>query len=95
MLKESEGFIGVDSCLNHFSASTGTPGVVVWGSTRWTQFGYTHNTNLHYFMKPNNWEESKYERDDPRNVMIDPNIVFNEYVKVRDIKNLKVSCLFK
>ena len=46
-------------------------------------------------MKPNNWEESKYERDDPRNVMIDPNIVFNEYVKVRDIKNLKVSCLFK
>ena len=95
MLKEAEGFIGIDSCLNHFSASTGTSGVVVWGNTRWTQFGYTHNTNLHYFMEPNQWNESKYVDVDPRNVMIDPNIVFNEYVKVRDIKNLSVSCLFK
>jgi hypothetical protein len=95
LLKEAEGFIGIDSCLNHFSASTEVSGVVVWGSTRWTQFGYTHNTNLHYFMEPNQWDESKYVSADPRNVMVDPNIVFNEYVKVRDIKNLKVSCLFR
>ena len=46
-------------------------------------------------MEPNQWNESKYVDVDPRNVMIDPNIVFNEYVKVRDIKNLSVSCLFK
>ena len=95
LLKEAEGFIGIDSCLNHFSASAEVSGVVIWGSTRWTQFGYTHNTNLHYFMESNKWDESKYVSVDPRNVMVDPNIVFNEYVKVRDIKNLKVSCLFR
>ena len=46
-------------------------------------------------MEPNKWDESKYVSADPRNVMVDPDIVFNEYVKVRDIKNRKVSCLFK
>jgi hypothetical protein len=95
MLKQAEGFIGIDSCLNHFSASAGTSGVVIWGNTRWTQFGYTHNTNLHYFMEPDKWNESKYIDGDPRNVMVDPDIVFNEYVKVKDIKNRKISCLFK
>jgi len=95
LLKESESFIGIDSCLNHFSASTETTGVVIWGSTRWTQFGYTHNTNLHYFMEPNKWNESKYVDVDPRNALIDPDIVFNAYVEARDIKNRKVSCLFE
>jgi hypothetical protein len=95
LLKESESFISIDSCLNHFSASTETTGVVIWGSTRWTQFGYTHNTNLHYFMEPNKWDESKYNDVDPRNSLVDPDVVFNAYVEARDIKNRKVSCLFK
>jgi len=95
LLKDSESFIGIDSCLNHFSASTETIGVVIWGSTRWTQFGYSQNTNLHYFMESNKWNESKYVDVDPRNALIDPNIVFDSYVEARDIKNRKVSCLFE
>ena len=34
MLKGAEGFISIDSCLNHFSASAEKHGVVIWGSTR-------------------------------------------------------------
>jgi len=80
MLKDSEGFISVDSCLNHFSASTEKSGVVIWGPTRWTQFGYSHNKNLHFHMK-NKWDESKFNDSDPRNIMVDPEVVFNAYEK--------------
>ena len=69
MLKGAEGFVSIDSCLQHFSASTGTPGVVIWGSTRWTQFGYSHNKNLHFHMG-NKWDESKFIDSDPRNNMV-------------------------
>lgn len=82
LLKNSEGFIGTDSCLNHFSSSTGTVGVVIWGCTRWIQYGYSHNKNLHSFMK-DKWDESKYIESDPRNVMVDPEIVYQAY-KNRD-----------
>jgi ADP-heptose:LPS heptosyltransferase len=78
MLKDSEGFISVDSCLNHFSASTEKSGVVIWGPTRWTQFGYSHNKNLHFHMK-HKWDESKFNESDPRNIMVDPEVVFNAY----------------
>jgi ADP-heptose:LPS heptosyltransferase len=81
MLKYSKGFIGIDSYLQHFSASTQTPGVVIWGSTRWTQFGYSHNKNLNYFMK-DKWDESKYVENDPRNSMVEPEIVFEEFRKL-------------
>jgi len=87
-LKHAEGFISIDSCLNHFSPSAKVPGVVLWGSTRWTQFGYSQNTNMQYFMKPNKWEESKYDPDDPRNIMIDPERVLNEYVKTQKNKGI-------
>jgi ADP-heptose:LPS heptosyltransferase len=50
LLKDAETFVSIDSCLNHFSASTEKHGVVIWGSTRWTQFGYNHNTNLQFHM---------------------------------------------
>ena len=33
MLKHAEGFIAIDSCLNHFSASAKKSGVVLWGPT--------------------------------------------------------------
>ena len=78
MLKRAEGFISIDSCLNHFSASVKKPGVVVWGSTRWTQFGYSHNTNLHFHMK-DKWDESKFDPNDPRNSLVDPNVVVAAY----------------
>ena len=78
MLKGSEGFIGIDSSLQHFSASVGKRGVVLWGSTRWTQFGYGHNINMHFHMKEK-WNENIFNDSDPRNIMIDPVDVFAAY----------------
>ena len=89
LLKGAEGFISIDSCLQHFSASTGTPGVVIWGSTRWTQFGYSHNKNLHFHMG-NKWNESKFIDSDPRNNMVEPKIVIDNFKKLD--KNKPVAC---
>ena len=80
LLKGATGFVSIDSCLQHFSASTGTPGVVIWGSTRWTQFGYSHNKNLHFHMK-NKWDESKFIDSDPRNNMVEPQLVIDKFKK--------------
>ena len=89
LLKGAEGFISIDSCLQHFSASTGTPGVVIWGSTRWTQFGYSHNKNLHFHMG-NKWDESKFIDSDPRNNMVEPKLVIDKFKKLD--KNKPVAC---
>lgn len=78
MLKGAEGFIGVDSCLQHFSASVKKAGVVIWGSTRWTQYGYAHNANLQYHMGEK-WNEARFVAEDPRNVMVDPQHVVTAY----------------
>jgi len=85
LLKNAEGFISIDSCLQHFSASTGTPGVVIWGSTRWTQFGYSHNKNLHFHMG-NRWNESKFIDSDPRNNMVEPKLVIDNFKKLGKTK---------
>ena len=46
-LKKANFFVGIDSSLNHFSASTGTPGVVIWPEAyKIKQFGYEYNVNL-------------------------------------------------
>lgn len=78
LLKGAEGFISIDSMLNHMSASTGTRGVVVWGQSRWNQFGYDHNTNLS-FHQGETWDESKFHEADPRNVCVDPDEVVAAY----------------
>jgi len=78
MLKGAEGFISIDSCLQHFSASAKKSGVVIWGSTRWTQFGYGHNTNLHFHMGER-WDESKFNPEDPRNGLVEPEAVVHAY----------------
>jgi hypothetical protein len=78
MLKRAEGFVSIDSCMNHFSASAQKAGVVLWGSTRWTQFGYAHNANLQFHMG-SKWDESRFVADDPRNVMLDPQAVVEAY----------------
>jgi hypothetical protein len=80
MLKHAEGFISIDSCINHFSASAKKSGVVIWGSTRWTQFGYGHNTNLQFHMD-GKWDETKFNPEDPRNTLIDPQAVVDAYRK--------------
>ena len=51
---------------------------MIWGSTRWTQFGYSHNTNLHFHMK-DKWDESRFDMNDPRNVLVDPAVVVAAY----------------
>ena len=80
LMKKSEGFIGIDSCLNHFSASTGVSGVVLWGNTRWTQFGYMHNQNLSFSMsKPNDY--IKTDINDPRNLLVGPEVVVEIFSK--------------
>ena len=81
MLKGSEGFVCIDSCLNHFSASAEKHGVVIWGSTRWTQFGYAHNKNLQFHMT-NKWEEEKFIDNDPRNNMVEPKLIIDEFKKL-------------
>lgn len=78
LLKRAEGFISIDSCMNHFSPSAKRPGVVIWGSTRWTQFGYTQNANLHFHMGKE-WDESKFDPQDPRNVLVEPERVVEAY----------------
>jgi hypothetical protein len=78
LLKNAEGFISIDSMLQHMSASTGTKGVVLWGQSRWTQFGYDHNTNLS-FHQGKVWDESKFNEPDPRNVCVDPDEVVTAY----------------
>jgi ADP-heptose:LPS heptosyltransferase len=85
MLKNAEGFIAIDSCLNHFSASAEKHGVVIWGSTRWTQFGYSHNKNLQFHMK-DDWDETKYLESDPRNVMVEPKLILDEFKKLDKTK---------
>ena len=92
MLKNAEGFIAIDSCLNHFSASTEKHGVVIWGSTRWTQFGYSHNKNLQFHMK-DNWDETKYLESDPRNVMVEPKLILDQFKKLDKTK--PVACATK
>ena len=95
LLKGAQGFVGIDSSLQHFSASAAKRGVVIWGSTRWTQFGYGHNTNLHFHMK-GKWDESKFDPNDPRNALLDPDAVVAAYknltAKGKD-KPVNVHCL--
>lgn len=81
LLKNAEGFIGVDSCMNHFSPSAEKAGVVIWGSTRWTQFGYKQNANLQFHMK-SDWDESKFNAQDPRNVFVEPSVVIDAYKSI-------------
>lgn len=83
LLKNAKGFIGIDSCLQHFAASTKTRGVIVWGSTRWTQFGYTHHKNLQFHMG-NKWNENKFDAGDPRNIMVEPGKVYESFKSIID-----------
>jgi hypothetical protein len=87
MLKGAEGFVSIDSCLQHFSPSAKAYGVVIWGSTRWTQFGYSHNKNLHFHMK-NEWDEAKFNDSDPRNNMVEPQLILDNFKKLDKTKTV-------
>ena len=92
MLKDAKGFVAIDSCLQHFSPSANKSGVVIWGSTRWTQFGYSHNKNLQFHMG-NEWDEAKFNDSDPRNNMVEPKIILDEFKKLDTTK--PVACATK
>jgi hypothetical protein len=70
-------------------------GVVIWGSTPPTQFGYGHNTNMQFHMG-NKWDAKKFDPADPRNVLVDPVAVVEAYknltTKGKD-KPVNVHCL--
>jgi hypothetical protein len=89
MLKDAEGLLAIDSCLQHFSPSANKHGVVIWGSTRWTQFGYEHNKNLQFHMG-NEWDEEKFIDSDPRNNMVEPKLVIDNLKNL--IKTKPVAC---
>jgi len=80
-LKRSEGFIAIDSMLQHLAASAGVQGVVLWGNTRWTQFGWIHHKNMSYHDKNKFNTYYKMDISDPRNIMIDPQDVINTFEK--------------
>ena len=90
MLKGAETFVSIDSCLQHFSPSAKKSGVVIWGSTRWIQFGYSHNKNLHFHMG-DKWDEAKFNDSDPRNNMVEPKLIIDNLKKI-DTINTKVAC---
>lgn len=46
LLKHCEGFIGIDSFLQHAAPAFGTKGVVVWGGTHPDRLGYEVHTNI-------------------------------------------------
>jgi hypothetical protein len=78
-----KGFISVDSCLNHFARSAGRKGVVIWGGTRWPQFGYKQNKNINkWWSEWDEWDNEKFEPQDPRNIMVDPVDVFEQFEKI-------------
>ena len=82
MLKGAETFVAIDSCLNHFSPSANKKGVVIWGSTRWTQFGYDQNINLQFHMQ-DKWDETKFNDSDPRNNMVEPRSIIDNLKKLK------------
>jgi ADP-heptose:LPS heptosyltransferase len=47
LLKESKGFIGVNSCLMHFAGALGIKGIGLWGGSSPDQWGYKIHTNIH------------------------------------------------
>ena len=81
-LPNCKGFISVDSCLNHFARSAGRKGVIIWGGTRWTQFGYKQNKNINYWFRDGEWDEEKFEPQDPRNILVEPEFVFEQFEKI-------------
>jgi len=90
LMKGAQGFIGIDSYLNHFSGSAGIEGVVIWGNTSARQFGYQHNYNLQYHM-PYGWEQAKFDAEDPRNIMVDPDLVADVYFKKIVLRDMKAA----
>ena len=82
-LPNCKGFISVDSCLNHFARSVGRKGVVIWGGTRWIQFGYIENINVNnWWNEWDEWDEEWFEPQDPRNIQEEPSELVDYLEKI-------------
>ena len=82
-LTNCKGFISVDSCLNHFARSVGRKGVVIWGGTRWIQFGYKENINVNnWWNEWDEWDEEWFEPQDPRNIQVEPSELVDYFEKI-------------
>ena len=82
-LPNCKGFISVDSCLNHFARSVGRKGVVIWGGTRWIQFGYKENINVNnWWNEWDEWDEEWFEPQDPRNIQVEPSELVDYFEKI-------------
>ena len=82
-LPNCKGFISVDSCLNHFARSVGRKGVVIWGGTRWIQFGYKENINVNNWSNEwDEWDEEWFEPQDPRNIQVEPSELVDYFEKI-------------
>ena len=82
-LTNCKGFISVDSCLNHFARSVGRKGVVIWGGTRWIQFGYKENINVNnWWNEWDEWDEEWFEPQDPRNIQVEPSEFVDYFEKI-------------
>ena len=82
-LPNCKGFISVDSCLNHFARSVGRKGVVIWGGTRWIQFGYKENINVNnWWNEWYEWDEEWFEPQDPRIIQEDPSELVDYFEKI-------------
>ena len=68
--------------MNHFARSAGRKGVVIWGGTRWPSFGYKQNKNINYWFRDGEWDEEKFEPEDPRNILVEPEFVFEQFQKI-------------
>jgi len=81
IMKGAKGYLAIDSLLNHLSAAHGVPGVVIWGNTRHTQFGYTHNANMTFHSPDEKRYNDFFKMDinDPRNVLVDPGSVLDVF----------------
>lgn len=91
LLKDAEGFICIDTLLQHMGASVGKSGVVIWGNTRWTQFGWMHNKNMSFHDKNKYNTYYKMTPQDPRNIMVDPQAVLDTYINTVHGKTVKES----
>lgn len=81
LLKKCKGWIGIDSCIMHMSVATRTPGVCLWGNTRWTQFGYTCHYNMTAMTQDRYNIYEEIDPQDPRNIMVDPQAVVEVFDK--------------
>ena len=57
--------------------------MVIWGGTRWTQFGYKQNININKWWKEwDDWDNESFEPQDPRNIMVEPRVVVDNFDKI-------------